>query len=109
MNADAMRKAAAYGFSTATDLADWLVRTLGMPFRDAHHVTGALVAMAEKKACDLADLSLSDMQSVHKEITDDVFSVLTIDNSVASRTSYGGTAPANVRQQVAFWQQRLKG
>src|SRR5690554_5023136 len=106
-NRDVLEAAAATGFSTATDLADWLVRVLGMPFREAHHVTGALVALAEKQDCDLPDLTLSDMQSVHGEITQDVFDVLGVHNSVASRVSYGGTAPANVRAQVARWQEIL--
>ncbi|MCJ7871689.1 argininosuccinate lyase [Phaeobacter sp. J2-8] len=106
-NRESLEAAAATGFSTATDLADWLVRVLGMPFRDAHHVTGALVGMAESKGCDLPDLSLEDMQSVHKAITDDVFAVLGVHNSVASRTSYGGTAPVRVREQVARWKEAL--
>jgi argininosuccinate lyase len=102
-----LEKAAATGFSTATDLADWLVRALNMPFREAHHVTGALVKMAEDKGCDLPDLTLADMQSVHADITEAVFSVLGVQNSVASRVSYGGTAPANVREQVARWRAEL--
>ncbi|SLN21814.1 Argininosuccinate lyase 1 [Roseisalinus antarcticus] len=106
-NRDALRAAAASGFSTATDLADWLVRALGLPFREAHHVTGALVAMAEAKACDLADLTLADMQDVHDAITEDVFGVLTVDASVASRVSYGGTAPKEVRRQAARWREVL--
>lgn len=95
MNADAGR-----GFTTATDLADWLVRVLGMPFRDAHHVTGALVKLAEDKGCGLEDLSLADMQGVEVGITDQVFEVLGVENSVNSRTSQGGTAPANVLAAV---------
>ncbi|WP_300584401.1 argininosuccinate lyase [Marivita sp.] len=102
-----LEEAASAGFSTATDLADWLVRTLDLPFRDAHHVTGSLVAMAEKKGCDLPDLSLEDMQSVHAAITADVFEVLGVHNSVASRTSYGGTAPVRVREQIARWKEVL--
>lgn len=108
-NPDALREAAGHGFSTATDLADWLVRVLGMPFRDAHHVTGSLVKLAEDKACDLPDLSLAEMQGVEPRITEDVFSVLTVDASVASRTSYGGTAPVRVREQIARWKDRLGG
>jgi argininosuccinate lyase len=104
---DDLRVAAAMGFSTATDLADWLVRELGLPFRDAHHITGSLVAMAEKKGCDLPELTLEDMQSVHAGITKSVFDVLGVDNSVASRTSYGGTAPDNVRAQIARWKKDL--
>jgi len=95
-----MKADAGKGFSTATDLADWLVRTLGMPFRDAHHVTGALVKMAEQKGCGLEDLTLADMQSVEAAITEDVFGVLGVDNSVASRKSYGGTAPENVAAAI---------
>ena len=99
--------AAGSGFSTATDLADWLVRTLGLPFRDAHHVTGTLVAMAEAKGCDLPDLTLADMQLVHVGITAEVFGVLGVQNSVQSRISYGGTAPAQVRVQIARWAKEL--
>ncbi len=95
-----MRADSGKGFSTATDLADWLVRTLAMPFRDAHHVTGALVKMAEQKSVGLEGLSLAEMQSVHAGITEAVFSVLGVDNSVASRTSFGGTAPGNVRASI---------
>jgi len=88
-------------------LADWLVRAVNMPFRTAHHVTGTLVAMAETKGCDLADLSIEDMKSVHDEITDDVYSVLTVENSVRSRMSYGGTAPAQVLVQIQRWKDVL--
>jgi argininosuccinate lyase len=102
-NIDEMRKAAASGFSTATDLADWLVRELKMPFRDAHHVTGSLVALAEKNGCDLPELSLADMQMVEKRITKDVYKVLTVEASVASRTSFGGTAPASVKREARRW------
>jgi argininosuccinate lyase len=106
-NVQSLEAAAATGFSTATDLADWLVRELGLPFRDAHHVTGSLVAMAEANSCDLPELSLADMQSVHQDITQSVFDVLGVKNSVASRTSFGGTSPANVRAQVAVWKDAL--
>ena len=98
-----MRALAGSGFSTATDLADWLVRVLKLPFRDAHQFTGRLVAMAEQKGVDLADLSLAEMRSVHDGITENVFTVLTVDASVASRTSFGGTAPANVAKEAARW------
>mgnify|MGYP005988753903 CR=1 FL=1 len=107
-NRASLEEAASAGFSTATDLADWLVRETGLPFRDAHHVTGALVALAESKGCDLPDLSLEDMQAQNSAITDGIFDVLTVHKSVASRTSYGGTAPAQVRAQVARWKEVLK-
>jgi argininosuccinate lyase len=103
-NQDSLKTAAASGFSTATDLADWLVRTLGMPFREAHHVTGSLVAVAEEQGCDLPDLTLEQMQSVHSKISSSVFDVLGVENSVASRLSYGGTAPEQVRRQIARWE-----
>ena len=106
-NRAVLAAAAASGFSTATDLADWLVRALGLPFREAHHVTGALVALAETKGCDLPDLSLPEMQSAHPGITQEVYSVLGVENSVRSRQSYGGTAPDQVRAQVARWKQLL--
>ena len=106
-NKDALERAAASGFSTATDLADWLVRELGLPFREAHHVTGALVKMAEDRGCDLPDLGLADMQIVQSNITAAVFDVLGVHNSVASRQSYGGTAPDQVRLQIARWKERL--
>jgi argininosuccinate lyase len=106
-NRDSLKIAAASGFSTATDLADWLVRALGLPFRDAHHITGSLVAMAEAQGCDLPDLSLVQMKSVHVHINAEVFEVLGVENSVASRVSYGGTAPAQVRAQIARWEAAL--
>ena len=106
-NRESLRIAAASGFSTATDLADWLVRELNLPFRDAHHVTGTLVAMAESKGCDLPDLDIADMQSVHSGITNAVFDVLGVENSVASRQSYGGTAPDQVRLQIKRWAEVL--
>ncbi len=107
-NVEVLEAAAAAGFSTATDLADWLVRELDMAFRDAHHVTGTLVALAEKKGCDLAELLLEEMRSVHDGITQGVFDVLGVRNSVASRTSYGGTAPDQVRAQIARWKEKLR-
>ena len=102
-----LRAAAGAGFATATDLADWLVRTLNLPFREAHHVTGALVKLAEDQGKDLPDLTLAEMQGVHSGITEGVYSVLTVEASVASRTSYGGTAPAQVRAQIARWRDAL--
>ena len=103
-----LEAAAASGFSTATDLADWLVRVLDLPFREAHHVTGALVKMAEDKGCDLPDLNLEEMKSVHTGITREVYDVLGVTNSVASRQSYGGTAPDQVRKQIARWKEKLE-
>ncbi len=103
----AMKRAAGSGYSTATDLADWLVRELGMPFREAHHVTGRAVAMAESCKLALDRLALADLREIHPGITQDVFSVLSVKNSVNSRTSFGGTAPAEVRKQVRYWKKRL--
>ena len=106
-NRESLSAAAASGFSTATDLADWLVRELGLPFREAHHVTGTLVAMAEASNRDLPDLTLEEMTSVHAGIRADIFDVLGVENSVRSRMSYGGTAPAQVRAQVVRWKKGL--
>lgn len=108
VNEDTMRAAAGHGFSNATDLADWLVRAKGIAFRRAHHITGALVAVAEARGITLEELTLEDMQGVEPEITKDVFGVLGLENSVESRKSFGGTAPDNVRQAIATWKERLK-
>jgi len=105
--ADRLRAAAAEGFSTATDLADWLVRVKGMPFREAHHVVGQIVAMAETAGVDLPDLPLAEMQNVLPEIDGSVYDVLSVEASVASRMSYGGTAPEQVRAQIARWKEAL--
>jgi argininosuccinate lyase len=105
---EAMRSAASRGYATATDLADWLVKELKMPFRDAHHVTGAIVKAAEAKGVDLDALALSDMQAIEPRITKAVFSVLSVENSVKSRTSYGGTAPQNVAKMARQWLRRLE-
>ncbi|MDX1710787.1 MAG: argininosuccinate lyase [Rhodovibrionaceae bacterium] len=109
MQADrqALRAATAAGFLTATDLADWLVRVLGLPFRDAHHVTGSIVQKADSRGCGLAELPLQEMQAVEPKITEDVYEVLSVERSVASRTSYGGTAPDNVRAQAARARERF--
>ncbi len=96
-----MLKMAGSGYSTATDLADWLVKNLKMPFRDAHHVTGAIVKMAENKGLDLHELKLSEMQKVEKKITANIFEVLSVENSVASRTSIGGTSQVRVKEEIA--------
>lgn len=106
-NIDRLREATEEGFTTATDLADWLVRVLGLPFRKAHHITGELVRLAEKSGRKLEQLSLEEMQGVEGKITDDVFSVLGVIESVASRTSYGGTAPQNVLAQVKNARERF--
>jgi argininosuccinate lyase len=103
-----MKKAAAEGYATATDLADWLVRTLKLPFRDAHHVAGRIVALAAEKGVPLHRLALADMQATEPRITDDVFNVLSATNSVKSRVSYGGTAPKNVRAQANKWLRKLE-
>jgi argininosuccinate lyase len=103
-----MKKAAGLGYATATDLADWLVRVLKMPFRDAHHVTGRLVGLASKKGVGLEKLSLDEMRAVEPAITDEVFAVLGVERSVRSRVSHGGTAPSQVRAQAARWLRRLE-
>jgi argininosuccinate lyase len=102
-----MHAAAGEGYATATDLADWLVRTLKLPFRDAHHVTGRIVAEAARDGVALHELSLDDMRAIEPRITKDVFAVLTVDQSVGSRVSYGGTAPKNVRAQAQKWLKKL--
>lgn len=102
-----MEEAAGMGHATATDLADWLTRELGMPFRKSHHIVGALVRLADQRGVALDALTLDDMQSVEPTITQGVFSQLGVKNSVASRTSFGGTAPANVEVQVNFWRDRI--
>jgi argininosuccinate lyase len=107
-NPAAMHAAASRGYSTATDLADWLVRTLKLPFREAHHVTGTLVRLAEKDGLPLHELPLAIMQSAEPRITADVFQVLSVENTVSSRTSYGGTAPQNVRKMALQWIKRLE-
>ena len=107
VNADHMKKATEVGFITATDLADWVVRVLGLPFRNAHHITGSLVALAEKKGCDLDGLTLEEMQQVEPKITKEVFSVLSVDSSVDSRVSFGGTAPSEVLKQVTLAKERI--
>jgi argininosuccinate lyase len=98
-----MRKAAGEGYATATDLADWLVRTLKVPFREAHHGTGRIVATAAAENVPLHQLPLAAMQAIEKRITKDVFAVLSVDNSVKSRGSFGGTAPRNVRREANRW------
>jgi argininosuccinate lyase len=106
-NKESLEFAAKSGFSTATDLADWLVRVLNLPFRDAHHVTGEIVSLAERTKCDLSELELKDMQKIHSDISEDVFTVLSIENSVNSRSSYGGTSPKEVQFQIDRWKKVL--
>jgi argininosuccinate lyase len=103
-----MKKAAGAGSATATDLADYLVRKLGLPFREAHHITGRIVAAAEKGGMALSRLPLATMQEIEPRLGDDVRSVLSAERSVKSRTSYGGTAPANVRREARKWLKRLE-
>jgi argininosuccinate lyase len=102
-----MREAAGQGYSTATDLADWLVRDGGGPFREAHHITGRAVKAAEERGCGLADLSIDDLKAIDPRIDERVFNVLTVEASVQSRTSHGGTAPVRVREQIAAAKEEL--
>ncbi|WP_024587032.1 argininosuccinate lyase [Aliihoeflea sp. 2WW] len=104
----AMKKAAGSGYSTATDLADWLVREAGLPFREAHHVTGRAVALAESRKVTLDRLTIDELKSIDERITDGIFQVLSVQASVKSRTSFGGTAPQEVRRQIRYWTKRLK-
>ncbi len=106
-NEATMKAATAAGFITATDLADWLVRVLDLPFRDAHHVTGRLVRLAEDRGCDLADLTLEALRSVEPRITEEVYDVLAVERAVASRRSLGGTAPERVREAVGAARERF--
>jgi argininosuccinate lyase len=103
-----MKKAAGEGYATATDLADWLVRSLKIPFRDAHHLTGRIVAKAADTGTPLHRLPLAVMQAIEPRIGEDVFSVLSVDKSVKSRVTYGGTAPKNVRAQAKKWLRKLE-
>ena len=104
---DAMRRAAEAGFPTATDLADWLVRVLKKPFREAHHIAGSIVRRAEETGATLETLSLAEMQKIEPAITNDVFAVLSLEASVNSRESPGGTAPWRVREQIGFWREKF--
>lgn len=108
VNKENMFKMSGSGFSTATDLADWLVKNLKMPFRDAHHVTGQIVKMAENKGVDLHELKLSEMKKVEKKIAKEIFSVLTVESSVASKTSFGGTSQVRVKEEIAKAKKFLK-
>lgn len=104
---NSLEDAASQGFSTATDLADWLVRELHLPFRKAHHITGAIVKKCEDQNCNLSDLSLEDMKIIEPGITKDVFSVLSVKKSVLSRCSFGGTSPIQVTKQILRWKDKL--
>ena len=108
-DAKRMKAAAGAGYATATDLADWLVRTLKTPFREAHHITGRIVALAAERGVGLEEAELADLQGIEPRIAADAFAVLGVERSVESRTSYGGTAPANVRRQAEGWLKRLDG
>jgi argininosuccinate lyase len=105
--ADRLRQSAMAGFTTATDLADWLVRTMDMPFREAHHITGTIVAAAEAEGCGLDELPIAALQAIEPRITKAVYDVLSVERSVASRTSFGGTAPDRVREAVAAARKRF--
>ena len=107
-NKAVMHDAASSGFAVATDLADWLVQKLNLPFRDAHHVTGRIVALAELQKKKLDELSLADLQAIEPKITKDIFKVLTVENSVKLRKALGGTSPANVKREAARWLKQLK-
>ena len=102
-----MENAASKGFSTATDLADWLVKNINIPFREAHKITGQIVKIAERNGCDLSDLSLGELQEVNQFINKDVYSVLSIKNSINSRDSYGGTSPKEVKKQIVNWKKKM--
>jgi len=106
-NAARMKVSAGAGHATATDLADWLVRTLGIPFREAHHVTGRIVHLADEKGVALHQLTLADMQGIEPRISQDIFQVLSVERSARSRVSFGGTAPSEVRKQAKRWLKRL--
>ncbi|HEY2885947.1 MAG TPA: argininosuccinate lyase [Rhizomicrobium sp.] len=108
VDADAMRKAADDGYPTATDLADWIVKMLRKPFREAHHAAGAIVARAEALGVTLDEVPLAEMQAIEPAITQDVFTVLSLEASVKARVSYGGTSPERVREQLKFWKEKLK-
>ena len=106
-NKEILENAASKGFSTATDLADWLVKNINIPFREAHKITGQIVKIAERNGCDLTDLSLGEMQEVNQFINKDIYSVLSIKNSINSRDSYGGTSPKEVKKQIVNWKKRM--
>jgi argininosuccinate lyase len=104
---ESMLAAAGTGHATATDLADWLTRELNMPFREAHHITGRLVRLADEQNCSLSDLTLEQMQSIESRISSGLYKVLTVEDSVASRQSLGGTSPVCIQKEIDRWHQRL--
>ena len=106
-NKEVLENAASKGFSTATDLADWLVKNINIPFREAHKITGQIVKIAERNGCDLSDLSLGELQEVNQFINKGIYSVLGIKNSVKSRDSYGGTSPKEVKKQIVNWKKKM--
>ena len=106
-NSSSMESAAELGFSTATDLADWLVRILNIPFRQAHHITGSVVKLAEQKKCLLKELSLGDLKNIEPRITNDIYAVLEPSKSISSRESFGGTAPQNVKAAISVARKRF--
>jgi argininosuccinate lyase len=108
-NRDRMRASANAGFSTATDIADWLVKQANIPFREAHHITGQIVALAEQKGMSLDGLTIEDFKFIDHRIDSRIHKVLSVESSVAARKSYGGTAPDNVAQQAARWREILTG
>lgn len=108
INKQAMAKAAGSGYATATDLADWLVKNDNMPFRQAHHIVGEIVALAADKKCQLEQLELADMQKIYQGFTKDVFNVISVEASVNARVSYGGTAMSQVKKQISYWKEKLK-
>ena len=108
VNGEAMRKALTAGHPTATDLADFMVRELAMPFRDAHHASGSIVALADQKGCGLEELSFDDMVAIESRLTKDVMAVLSVEGAAMARTSFGGTAPEEVRRQIAQARQNYK-
>jgi argininosuccinate lyase len=109
VNRERMHASASAGFSTATDMADWLVRQANIPFREAHHITGRIVALAEEKGCGLEGLTIEDFKTIDQRIDSRIHKVLSVEASVASRKSYGGTAPENVAAQAARWREILTG
>ena len=107
VNSSSMEHASELGFSTATDLADWLVRVLNIPFRRAHHITGAVVKLAEQKKCLLKELTLDDLKNIEPKITNDIYAVLEPSKSISSRESFGGTAPQNVKAAISVARKRF--